>query len=292
MERLISSEVKAGNEKKAVREVVKNYETRKQDMYDETAEILKPSIDVQREVKRTIDEKQDELIDQMKENQEKMMEAIEFEPTKAITFEGKKLPPLDWIEYENEDEGDDKDEKLIEISDDEDEKLIEISDDEDEDKEVKPSTSNEKSKSLNIDKGITNEYKDFLKDKELPLPSEILMRGSDPSDFIKKVENQIKRKKEYITNNSTKKGQPFAKLKKSQVTAYKRNKIELPYLEDYLGRLNHVNAAPKYIGEGIYTQKKRNAYKISKGGHYGGLVIDLPKLHGHLKVVPHKNGQK
>ena len=196
MKRLISSEVKAGNEKKAVREVVKNYETRKQDMYDETAEILKPSIDVQKEVKRTIDEKQDELIDHMKENQEKMMEAIEFEPIKAITFEGKKLPPLDWIEYENEDEdeGDDEDEKLIEISDDEDEKLIEISDDEDEDKEVKPSTSNEKSKSLNIDKGITNEYKDFLKDKELPLPSEILMRGSDPSDF-KKSQKSNKTKK-------------------------------------------------------------------------------------------------
>ena len=166
MKRLISSEVKAGNEKKAVREVVKNYETRKQDMYDETAEILKPSIDVQKEVKKTIDEKQDELIDQMKENQEKMMEAIEFEPTKAITFEGKKLPPFDWIEHENEDEDE---------GDDEDEKLIEISDDEDEDKEVKPSTSNEKFKSLNIDKGITNEYKDFLKDKEFPLPSEILM---------------------------------------------------------------------------------------------------------------------
>ena len=43
---------------------------------------------------------------------------------------------------------------------------------------------------------------------------------------------------------------------------------------------------------GIYTQPKRNAYKISQGGQYGGLVIDLPKLFGHLKVVAHKNGQK
>ena len=43
---------------------------------------------------------------------------------------------------------------------------------------------------------------------------------------------------------------------------------------------------------GIYTQPKRNAYKISQRGQYGGLVIDLPKLYGHLKVVAHKNGQK
>ena len=48
----------------------------------------------------------------------------------------------------------------------------------------------------------------------------------------------------------------------------------------------------KQWGKGIYTQKKRNAYKISQNGQYGGLVVDLPKLYGHLKVVAHKNGQK
>ena len=46
-------------------------------------------------------------------------------------------------------------------------------------------------------------------------------------------------------------------------------------------------------GKGIrrYNQPKRNAYKISQKGQYGGLVIDLPKLLGHLKVVAHKNGK-
>ena len=81
-------------------------------------------------------------------------------------------------------------------------------------------------------------------------------------------------------------------LKKIQLTTYQRHKQELPYLKDYLMRLNHIKAAPTYMGEGIYTQKKRNAYKISQRGQYGGLVIDLPKLYGHLKVVAHKNGQK
>ena len=59
-----------------------------------------------------------------------------------------------------------------------------------------------------------------------------------------------------------------------------------------MNRLKSIKDASKYIGEGIYTQKKRNAYKISQNGQYGGLVIDLPKLHGHLKVVAHKNGHK
>ena len=50
----------------------------------------------------------------------------------------------------------------------------------------------------------------------------------------------------------------------------------------------------KKEGKGIrrYNQPKRNAYKISQKGQYGGLVIDLPKLYGHLKVVAHKNGQE
>ena len=62
MKKLLSSGIEAGNKVKAVREVVKTYKTQKQDMYDDTAEILKPSIDIQKSVKESIDEKQDKLI--------------------------------------------------------------------------------------------------------------------------------------------------------------------------------------------------------------------------------------
>ena len=44
-------------------------------------------------------------------------------------------------------------------------------------------------------------------------------------------------------------------------------------------------------GKGIYTQPKRNAYKISKAGKYGNPTIDVPKLMGHLRLVGKKNGQ-
>ena len=70
---------------------------------------------------------------------------------------------------------------------------------------------------------------------------------------------------------------------------------ELQTLKKYRGTIDDIMASFKYkshIGKGIYTQKKRNAYKISQKGQYGGLIIDLPKLYGHLKVVAHKNGQK
>ena len=70
MKKLLTSGIEAGNKVKAVREVVKTYKTQKQDMYDDTAEILKPSIDVQKKVKKTIDNKQDELITQLAINDE------------------------------------------------------------------------------------------------------------------------------------------------------------------------------------------------------------------------------
>ena len=59
-----------------------------------------------------------------------------------------------------------------------------------------------------------------------------------------------------------------------------------------MSRLIHVKDAPKFMGTGILSQRKRNAYKIGQGGSYGNLTIDLPKLMGQLKLVAHKNGSK
>ena len=76
IKKLLTSGIEAGNKVKEVREVIKTYNTKKQDMYDDTAEILKPSIEVQKEVKKTIDEKQDKIIEQLKENQKALEDGI------------------------------------------------------------------------------------------------------------------------------------------------------------------------------------------------------------------------
>ena len=70
MKKLLNSGIEAGNKVKAVREVVKTYKTQKQDMYDDTSEISKSSIDAQKKVKKTIDEKQNKLIEKLQENKE------------------------------------------------------------------------------------------------------------------------------------------------------------------------------------------------------------------------------
>ena len=74
--------------------------------------------------------------------------------------------------------------------------------------------------------------------------------------------------------------------------------IELNTIKKYRKTIDDVINSWQYrttkgqMGSGIYTQKKRNAYKIDQNGQYGGLIIDLPKLYGYLKVIAHKNGQK
>ena len=47
------------------------------------------------------------------------------------------------------------------------------------------------------------------------------------------------------------------------------------------------------VGQGIYTQKKRNAYKINpQTGVYGNVNIDVPKLYRQLRLIAHKDGRK
>ena len=88
----------------------------------------------------------------------------------------------------------------------------------------------------------------------------------------------------------------FEKLKKQRDEINKKPE-NVPLPDDELEIDQELQSPPDnkdQQGTGIrrYNQRKRNAYKISPRGQYGGLVIDLPKLQGHLKVVAHKNGRK
>ena len=244
MKKLLTSGIEAGNKVKEVREVVKTYKTQKQDMYDDTAEILKPSIDVQKEVKQTTDKKQDEVIKQLQKNQKALTEGIDKiseANLRAITFE-EELP------------------KAIEAP-----------------PEIEPIKLDVENIFTKNDKTILNNYK-FTKPKDLTQIS--------PQKLVEEKEKSI----EIAKMIGRKKGQ-----KKTSSEDKQSYDIELQTLKKYRVTINDLLSSFKYIpksGTGIHTQKKRNAYKISQSGQYGGLVTDLPKLHGHLKVVAHKNGQK
>lgn len=268
MKKLLSSGIEAGNKVKEVREGIKSYKTQKQDMYDDTAEILKPSIEIQKKVKETIDEKQNKLIKKLQENKEtvdrKQDEVIRQLQENKIEFNNSisnmsetmsdiisqqgsvsgvkswlsdlpsEVTPMDIIEEEDSDE-----EGVEEV---------------------------EKPKSL-LDPGATEIIKKY---------------GFDPTLQNIPSENELKKSIFSTTGKQNSKNAIIKNLAKKESKA----------LSDYLKLVKARKLGITQKASGIYTQPKRNAYKISQRGQYGGLVIDLPKLYGHLNVVAHKNGQK
>ena len=159
------------------------------------------------EQQKKTDQKKDKLIEQLKENQDRIVQAIEFNPNQAITFEGEKLPER---EYEDEDGDEDEEEG-------------------EEEGTVAPKPS--ASKIFNFDKGINDEYKELLKSKDFELPSKLLESPSAVDDSIKKVKGRMNRSETYIKEPTTKKGQPLQKLPKIQRSTLARNQKELLYME-------------------------------------------------------------
>ena len=264
MKKLITSGIKAGNKVKAVREVVKTYKTQKQDMYDDTSEILKPSIEVQKKVKETIDEKQNKLIKQLRENKEgidekqdeviKQLKENQVELIKSVDVlsdvmskQGSVSGVQRWVEDLPSDF-----EPLDTIG------------EEDEDG-VEPEKQPKSSFSAS-DTEVIKKY------------------GFDPSMKNLPTNQELRAKMPSTTGKMNSKNPMIKNLAKK----------ESEVLKNYKKVVNAARLAAIKSGKGLkrYNQPKRNAYKISQKGQYGGLVIDLPKLHGHLKVVAHKNGQK
>ena len=270
MKKLLTSGIEAGNKVKAVREVVKTYKTQKQDMYDDTAEILKPSIEVQKKVKKTIDDKQDELINQLAINDE----IANIKQNEIIKNQDKAIKQL----KDNQEELTQSIDALSDIM----------------SKQGSVSGVEKWVGSLPSNYDPLDIIGEEDEDEEEAKPLKTLFDNSD-TEIIKKYgfdptlntipENEEIQKILYSLTGKLKVKNPIIKnVIKKEMKAIKR----------YKAMVEGMKADLEKKGEGIrrYNQPKRNAYKISQNGQYGGLLIDLPKLQGHLKVVAHKNGQK
>ena len=267
IQKLINNKIEAGNKVKEVRKVIKTYKTQKQDMYDDTSEILKPSIKVQKELKKTIDEKQDKIIKQLQENQlgiNTELRSLKDATLDVLTLRNE-LPfydkPLSADETPFYDKPPLADKTPLAIE--------------------KPPI--EKLTIINPNNKFNENEKKILINYNFPKPSELLtLSNSDLNELKTKSTNLAKKLGPKIQHAKTSKEKELYKIEINALKKYRETINDIFSLEEY----------KKQTGTGIYTQKKRNAYKISQKGQYGGLVIDLPKLQGHLKVVAHKNGQK
>ena len=132
----------------------------------------------------------------------------------------------------------------------------------------------------NLDKGFnTADIQTLIKYKLYP-----------PSDVLKRVQNETLDFDDYDNNLgkiTQKLGRQKGSLSKSKMMRDSNKKEidkltnEIKMLKKYRKRIGVIPEGLKTVGSGIYTQEKRNAYKVNpQNGTYGNMIIDLPKLFG------------
>ena len=101
------------------------------------------------------------------------------------------------------------------------------------------------------------------------------------------MNKELGRKKAHLSTSKT-----ARKKNKDEIVEYD---AEIEIIRKYRQRIGIIEEGTKKlkVGKGIYTQKKRNAYKINPDTSvYGNVIIDVPKLYGQLKLIAHKEVRK
>ena len=141
----------------------------------------------------------------------------------------------------------------------------------------------------NIDAGFDSDEIKKLTKYEFYPPSQVLQASIDGTLDIDEYDENLGKK---LNKLGAKKGN----LSKGKGKTKNKEEIEeltkdIKLIQKYRDRIKIIPEGKKTIGTG-YTQPKRNAYKISSGGRYGNLMIDVPKLMGQLHLVAKKDDTK
>ena len=140
-----------------------------------------------------------------------------------------------------------------------------------------------------IDTGFDKDEIQKLMKYGLSPPSDVLKASIDGSLDIDEYDNNLGKQ---LNKLGAKKGN----LSKGKGKTKNKDKIDeltkdIKLIQKYRNRIKIIPEGKKTIGTG-HTQPKRNAYKISSGGKYGNLIIDVPKLMGQLHLVAKKDSNK
>ena len=253
MKKISEAKINAGKQVSNVRNTLKEFKHGRQDIQEELSEVYKPIVKAQEDVKQKIDEKQDKMLEQLQKNQKALTSGLED----LLMFQ--QLP----------------DEQPQEVT------KLPIG--------YEPTMMKPEFKS-DVDKGFDKDEIQKLTKYELYPPSDVLKASIDGTldidEYDKNLGELIKeigRQKAHLS--TTKKNRPKNKDRIDEITK------DIKLLQKYKNRIKIIPEGKKTIGTG-YTQPKRNAYKISSGGKYGNLMIDIPKLMGQLHLVAKKDGEK
>ena len=257
LKQISEAKIKAGILTKEVRDTLKEYKHNKQDLQLGLSETFKPIIKAHDETKQTIDDKQDKLIKQLQENQKAITSGLENIEMSVIQTPQPKQP---------------QQATKLPIG-------------------YKPTMMSSDLKS-NLDAGFTDYEIKILTDYDLIQPSSLLKK-------VKEGEEDFETYYELIGEDLKELSRQKGRLSKTKELKNKnKDEIdmitkEIKTLQKYRERIIIIPEGLKTLsGEGLHTQPKRNAYKINQYGQYGGLMIDIPKLMGQLRLVATKHNQK
>ena len=258
LKQISEAKIKTGILTKEVRDTLKEYKHNKQDLQLGLSETFKPIIKAQEETKQTIDDKQDKLIEQLQKNQRAITSGLENIELLAIQ-QPKPQPQQP------------QQETKLPIG-------------------YKPAMMMSKYEA-NLDAGFDDDEIETLLKYEVIPPSSVFQRiqnGSlDFHNYDEGVSYMIKKMGRHKGSLSRGEG----KIKNADKTNLLTKEIKT--LQKYRERITVIPEGLKTIkGNGLHTQPKRNAYKINQYGQYGGLMIDIPKLMGQLRLVVTKDDQK
>ena len=140
-----------------------------------------------------------------------------------------------------------------------------------------------------MNKGFTQEELAFIQNQELPLPADIFLQTLKQPNYAKQIldksgeiNKKLGQKKAHSSTTKTNR-----KKNKDEIAKYTEG---INTIKKYRQRIGIVKEGAKTlkVGQGIYAQKKRNAYKINPNtGVYGNVRIDVPKVYGQLKLIAH-----
>ena len=242
---------------------IQEYDDQRHDLRIERAEIFQPITTHVEEVKKTIDDRQDKLLEQLTENQNALATAvINFAPTPVSQTQPSLPSPAFTPPKFTQTLGE-------------------------------PSPVKYKA---DIDKNFSSEEIQRLMDYQLRAPSDVMKAVMDKvldwKEYDIRLGKQLQelgRKKGLLSRSK--------KAKEENAIEIEGLTSDIKLLQKYRTRVKLLDEgqpllSPTFTGSGVrkYRQPTRNAYKITSQGQYGGLMINVPRLMNEMVVEVVKGG--
>ena len=264
----VEEELKVDRLVREVGKKLQEYDDQRQDLRIERAEVFQPITTHVKEVKETIDSKQDKLLEKITENQNALATAIvNFAPTPTQASPAQALPPIEGFTPP----------KFTQITD------------------LSPVKYN-----ADIDKNFTPEEMKRLIEYQLPAPSDVMkaVMKNDLNwrEFDKSLGKQLQdlgRKKGHLSKSK--------KTKEENALAIDNLTNDIKLIQKYRNRIKMLDEgqsllSPSFTGKGAgpsrkYKQPKRNAYKMDDSGQYGDLKFNKTRLKREKVIEVVKGGK-